>query len=382
VGIPSSCLGIASNERFKAKVVLLIGSFDGNQQENVMKTYTLFAMILIGTMVTGVQAGELKKEYFAATPPGAWAQYILEAGDGSKYLSSSQRNADEDGRVVVEESMKGQAGAGTGTESQNVYLFQKDFKIAHDWLSFGKFTEKMTMKAGGAEIPIDATTLDTIKKASKDFRGSVTFEAMEKIDGRNCDRYVYSVTTAGPAPGKETGRLWLDPTVPFGIVRQTAKSYNADGSAASSFDMRLQDTGLVRIDSPDTVSPPGPVAPPTPMVASLIDGYKAGRIGIEVSVEKGMGGRRLQLVFINKTESDQTVTLQAGKLDIPASEPVEKLQIVVKDAADIVVPATASSDTITVEQQLGWGATDGKFELSVYEDTLLFTGSITLGTVK
>ncbi len=348
-----------------------------------MKTYIL-AVILIGTLVADVQAGELQKEYFAATPPGAWAQYILEAGDGSKYLSSSQRNADEDGRVAVEESMKGQTGAATGTESQNVYLFQKDFKIARDWLSSGKFTEKMTMKAGGAEIPIDATTLDTIKKASKDFRGAVTFEAMEKIDGRNCDRYAYSVTTAGPAPGKETGRLWLDPTVPFGIVRQTAKSYKADGSAASSFDIRLQDTGRVQIDSPDTASPTptGPIAPPAPVVASLIDGYKAGRIGIEVSVEIGSAGRRLQLVFINKTESVQTVKLQAGKLDIPASEPVEKLQIVVKDAADIVVPATATSEAITVEQQSGRGALEGKFELSVYEGTLLFTGSITLGTIK
>lgn len=348
-----------------------------------MKTCIL-AMILIGTLVSAVQAGELQKEYFAATPPGAWAQYILEAGDGSKFLSSSQRNANEDGRVVVEESMKSETGAGAGVESQNVYLFQKDFNIASDWLSFGKFTEKMTMIAGGAEIPIDATTLDTIREASKDFRGAVTFETMEKIDGRNCDRYAYSVTTAGPAPGKETGRLWLDPTVPFGIVRQTAKSYNADGSVASSFDIRLQDTGRVQIDSPVTVSPTstGPAAPPATVVASLIDAYQAGRIGIEVSVENGSGGSRLQLVFINKTESVQTVRLQAGKLTIPASEPVEKLQIVVRDTADIVVPATVYSDAITVEQQSGRGALDGKFELSVYEGTLLFTGSITLGTMK
>jgi len=348
-----------------------------------MKTYIL-AMILIGSLVTAGQAGELQKEYFAATPPGAWAQYMLEAGDGSKYLSSSQRNADMDGRVVVEESMKGQSGAVTGTESQNIYLLQKDFKLANDWLSFGKFTEKMTMKAGDADIPIDATTLDAIKKGSKDFRGAVTFEAMENIDGRNCDRYAYSAVTAGPAPGKEIGRLWLDPTVPFGIVRQTVTSYNADGSVASSFEIRLQDTGRVQIDSPVAASstPTGPVAPPVPVVASLIDGYKAGHIGIEVSVEKGSGGRRLQLVFINKTETVQIVRLQVGKLDIPASEPVEKLQIVVKDNADIVVPSAASSEAITVEQQSGRGAVDGKFELSVYEGTLLFTGSITLETLK
>jgi hypothetical protein len=348
-----------------------------------MKTYIL-AVIVLGTLITTGRAGELRKEYFAATPPGAWAQYMLEAGDGSKYLSSSQRNADKEGRVVVEESMKGQTGPATGTESQNVYQFQKEFKIARDWLSYGKFTEKMTMKAGGAEIRIDAVTLDEIKKGLKDFRGAVTFEAIEKIDGRNCDRYAYSVTTAGPAPGKETGQLWLDPTVPFGIVRQTANSYNTDGSAASSFAMRLQDTGRVQIDSPDTAppAPTGPVAPPVPAVASLLDGYRAGRIGIQVSVENGSGGRWLQLVFINKTESMQTIRLTAGKLAIPASEPVENLQIVVQDAADIVVPATAASGAVRVQQQPGRGALDGKFELSVYEGTLLFTGSITRGTVN
>lgn len=347
-----------------------------------MKTYIL-TVVLIGTLVTAGRAGELQKEYFAATPPGAWAQYMLVAGDGSKYLSSSQRNADEDGRVVVEESMKGQTGAGAGTESQNVYRMQKQFNIARDWLSYGQFTEKMTMKAGGAEIPIDAATLDTIKKGSKDFRGAVTFEAEENVDGRSCDRYAYSVAIAGPAPGKETGLLWLDPAVPFGIVRQTAKSYNADGSAASSFEIRLQETGRVQIDSPvAAAAPAGPAAPAAPAVVSLIDGYEAGRIGIEVSVEKGSDGHRLQLVFINKTEALLTVKLQAGKLNIPASEPIEVLEIVVLNTTDIVVPAAASSKAITVEQRPGRGALDGKFELSVYEGTRLFSGSVTRGTVK
>lgn len=348
-----------------------------------MKTYIL-AMIMIGTLAATGQAGELQKEYFAATPPGAWAQYNLEAGDGSKYLSSSQRNADEDGRVVVEESMKGQTGTGTGMESKNVYFLHKDFNIYRDWLSYGKFTEKMIMKTGGAEIPIDATTLDAIKKGSKDFRGAVTFEAQETVDGHSCDRYAYSVAIAGPAPGKETGRLWLDPAVPFGIVRQSAKSYNADGSAASSFEMRLQETGRVQIDSPVVAdsTPAGPISPAAPTVATLIDGYESGRIGIEVTGDKGSDGRRLQLVFINKTETAQTVQLQAGKLNIPASDPIEVLQIVVKDTREIVVPAAASSDAITVEQQSGRGVLEGKFELSVYEGTRLFSGSVTRGTVK
>ena len=345
-----------------------------------MKKYILM-IVLIGAAVTAAPAGELKKDYFVETNPGAWAEYKLETADGIKYLSSSQRNADEDGHVVVEETVKIKTGPGAPMESKNTFVLPKNFNITRDWLSYGKFTEKMKMKTGSVVMPVDATTLDAIKKGSKDFRGAVSFEAEEKVDGHTCDRYAYSVVIAGPVPSKETGQLWLDATVPFGIVRQVAKSFNADGSVSSSFEIKLQETGHIQLDTINVATPATPAVPVAPAVISLIDGYKAGRVGIEVSVEKGSNGRHLQLVFINKTDVVLTVKLPAGALDIPASDPISVLKIVVKKAANVVVPASTSSDAIRVDQQPGRGALEGKFELSVYEGTQLYSGSVTRGTV-
>lgn len=345
-----------------------------------MKKYILM-VVLLGITVTLGHAGDLPKGYFVATEPGTWAEYSLEAA-GVKYSSSSQRNADENGHVVIEETVKVKTGPGAGTESKNTFVLPKDFNISDDLLSYGKFTEKMSMKAGSVEMPIDATTLAAIKKGAKDFRGAVTFEAVEKVGGRSCDRYAYSVAIVGPAPGKETGQLWLDRTVPFGIVRQVATSFNADGSVASSFELTLQDTGRVQLEGVEAATPAAPVEKPAPPpVVSLIDGYKAGRVGIEVTAAEGSNGQLLHLVFINKTDALLTVKLAAGALTIPASDPINSLRIVVEKPADIVIPAGSASEALTVEQQPGRGPIAGKCELSVYEGTLLFSGSATLGTV-
>ncbi len=331
--------------------------------------------------VVAVRAGELKKDYFGATKPGAWAEYKMESSDGTRSASSSQRNADEDGHVVVVESVKIQAGAGAGTEVKNTFVLPKDFNLARDWLSYGKFTEKMTMKYGEMVMAVDANTLAAIKKGSKDYRGAVSFEATEKVDGHNCDRYAYAVAVAGPAPLKESGQLWLDDSIPFGIVRQVAKPLAGDGSSASSYEIKLQQTGAVQVEAPATAPVTAEKAPALPSVVALVEAYQAGRVSIEVAVEAGSAGHRLQLTINNKTETELTVKLPEGELSIPASDPIGALKIVVKKAASIVVPGSGDAAPISVAQQPGRGALEGKFKLSVYEGTLLYSGSITRGTV-
>lgn len=184
----------------------------------------------------------------------------------------------------------------------------------------------------------------------------------------------------GPAPSKETGKIWLDPTLAFGIVRQSARTINADSSPGSSFELVLQETGQKQMDAP--ASPPAaPAKPAAPAVATLLEAYQAGRVGIVVTVEPGSGGRQLRLTLVNKGEAPLTVKLEAGSLDIPASSPVETLRIVVKQKAHVAVPAGEAPEPVTVEQRPGRGALEGKFELSVYEGTQLFSGSVTKGTV-
>ncbi len=335
---------------------------------------------LIAIAATTARAGELKKDYFGATIAGAWAEYETEASDGSKWTSTDQRQADDDGHVVVEESVKITAGAGAGTDSKNIYMLPKGFNLTRDWLSYGKFTEKMTMKFGTTVMPVAEGTLEAIRKASKDYRGAVVFEATEQIDGHACDRYAYAIAIAGPNPNRETGHVWLDASVPFGVVKQSGKFEHTEAPAASSYELKLQQTGQVQLTLAEAPAP-AEKAPVAPAVVSLLEGYQAGRVGIEVTVEAGSNGKHLQLVFRNKTETDLKLKLAAGALEIPASDPLGTLKIVVPKAAELAIPAGETSETIKVDQPPGRGAFEGKFQLSVYEGTLFYSGSITKGTV-
>jgi len=332
----------------------------------------------------GAGAGELKKDYFGATKPGAWVEQALSSPDGSKSTYTSQRLPDEDGHVVLALSVKVIAGAGAGSESKNICVMPVDFNLARDFLSYGKFTEKMTMEFSGMKMPVDNTTLDAIRKGSKDYRGGVTFEGSETIDGRSCDRYAYSISIAGPAPSKEAGKLWLDPTLPFGIVRQTAKVLKDDGSVASEYEIKLTGSGLdqsmASVASPP-VETPAP-APLKPSVVGLVDGLKAGQVAIDVSVVSGSKGRKLELVLRNKTDAQVTVNVPAGDLDIPGSPPVDVLRVTFAKQASLIIPPEESAAPVSVAQRGTRGPVEGKFTLSCYEGTPLFSGSATLDSLS
>ena len=119
----------------------------------------------------------------------------------------------------------------------------RDFNLERDGLSFGKFIEKMSMSSSGMDMQVDDATLHQIRQAEKDFRGAVTFEKTEKIDGRTCDRYTYSLRTRRSSADVEKGTLWLSDSVPFAIVRQVAEVFRPNGTKLSGFVMQLQDTG-------------------------------------------------------------------------------------------------------------------------------------------
>ena len=82
------------------------------------------------------------------------------------------------------------AGLGEGAESKNICTMPQNFDLFRDGLNYGKFTEKMVMQFGSMSMPVDETTLEHIRKAGKDYRGAVTFEATENSGDRTCDRYL------------------------------------------------------------------------------------------------------------------------------------------------------------------------------------------------
>jgi len=188
-------------------------------------------------------ADELRKSYFEATKPRAWSEYALTSGSRSKAIFRYQRQKNIDGKIVIELTVTTSIAPGKNSQSKNTYVMSRNFDLGRDGLSFGKFIEKMSMSSSGMVMQVDEATLNQIRQAEKDFRGVVTFEKTEKMDGRTCDRYTYSLRTHGPVPTIETGTLWLSDSVPFAIVRQVAEGFRPNGTKLSSFVMQLQDSG-------------------------------------------------------------------------------------------------------------------------------------------
>lgn len=345
---------------------------------NQLLRHSLTAAVLIASTAATTRAGDLKKDYFAETKPGQWCTQMVTTIDGTKSEYTTSRKLDDEGRVVVDMTIKSLEGPGAGSESRMTYFLKKDFNFEHDFLSHGKHVDKMVMTYGGTEMPIDATTLQVITESSKDFAGTMTFEASETVDGHLCDRYAYEVMIGGPGPMKETGKIWLDPTVAFGVVRQSAKIHNEDGTLNTGYELVLTGTGMQALDG-GAAATPVEKEEPKPVDTDLKDAYRKGHVTLEVSVAEGSGGAKLQIVLRSTLGAPLTVRIPAGDVDLPSTFPVETMKLTFAKAAEIVLEPEASSKPLSAAQRGSRGAAEGAFSLSFYEDTPLYTGSVTMG---
>ena len=279
--------------------------------------------------VAGTRAGDLKKNYFSGTTPGAWSEYVLTSPDGSKSEYSYEREADAEGHPVVALGVKIIAGPGKDTTTKNSTILPQGFRFEQEGLNYGRFAEKMTMVYGGTEMAVDAKTLEAIRLGTKNFDGALTFEASETIDGRVCDRYAYAMKIGGPSPTQEAGQLWMNPTVPFGIVRQLARVTDPTGKLVSEFDMRLTNVGVNQALAASAAPVTAPAAAKAPVAAEvgLADGFKTGKVGLDLEVVPGSAGHKLRVTLVNKTEGKLTVCVPAGGLQLAVDSPIDTLKI-------------------------------------------------------
>jgi hypothetical protein len=237
------------------------------------------------------------------------------------------------------------------------------------------------MNYGGTEMSVDAKTTELIRQQTKDFKGTLTFEAAEKIDGHSCDRYAYALKIPGPNPTQESGRLWMDPSVPFAMVRQTARVTDPAGKLVTEFEMRLTDMGVNQALAAISPAPTPAKKAPEPAQVGLADGFKAGRVGMDLEVVPGSSGRRLNLVLVNKTESNLTVNVPVGEMQFEVDSPVNILKIATSKSAQVAMGAGEKAAPILVDQRASRGIAEGHCSLSVYEGTPLFSGSVTIGNL-
>jgi hypothetical protein len=232
------------------------------------------AALTLAPMADSASAAEktrgYRASYFGATTPGSWSRYSMTSDGKTESAYTYRRLPDEGGQSRIELRVDFTAGPFQGTWSKNQYLLGRDYRLEDDALSFSKHCVRLLMQSDKMDQmqEMDAATLPNIVAAGIDYAASVNFAGTEKIEGRDCDHYTYHYVSTEQNSTTYDGELWMNPSVPFGLVRESA-SLKSEVGPASKYSMTLVTTGSD--STPESPAPParpgdgkGPEAPPRP----------------------------------------------------------------------------------------------------------------------
>ena len=185
-----------------------------------------------------------RASYFGATTPGSWSRYSMTSDGKTESAYTYRRLPDEDGHSRIELRVDFTAGPFQGTWSKNQYFLAKDFRLEDDALSFSRHCVRLLMQSDKMDQmqEMDAATLPNIVAAGIDYAASVHFAGTEKIEGRDCDHYTYHYVSTEQNSTTYDGELWMNASVPFGLVRESA-SLKSQAGPASKYSMTLVATG-------------------------------------------------------------------------------------------------------------------------------------------
>jgi len=352
-------------------------------------------LIMLALVVPQLQADSLQKAYFAATQPGSWARYesSWQKPDGmaGTNIYTYIRVTDQDGRVRTEFDTETLIGPGKGMITRQLFVMKPGFDLTRNYLNHMMFLETSAAQTGeGAPSLMPENVIEIIRQSAGDVTNSVTFRGTVTREGRACDHYEYSYTSGGPHVTVQEGEIYLDETVPFGVIFQKGQVSDAEGELISSFEQKLLDTGAGKIgtaallamtatagSSTAEKTPPGAI-----LSLSLQEAYQGGKIRLSVEVEEGSGGRRLNLVALNKTAESFDLIVQEGSLTIAADSPLGTLKLVITAEHRYSLSPGGSSHPFAAGQGGERGATGGKFQLTVYEGQPLIQGSVNVGPLE
>jgi hypothetical protein len=336
----------------------------------------LFLLLAAGTLVAAEPAG-YKKAYFGATKPGTWAKYTMKMPGFPDSTSTYTRLPDEGGeaRLQIRADFQGDAQASTSFSDYRL----KAGSLEKDALGFGPAIIGLTVRAGeGEPMVMEPAVLENIRKGMSDYAPAAKFVATETVGGKACDRYKYSLKHPGNPVQLESGELWLNDTVPFGLVRQTGITKEPSGKLISQFELILTDSGSgATAASTETAKP----APPGPL--TLADAFKKEQVELSVEVlDEPSDGSRLRIVFKNKGEAPLKLVIPSGATALDVGTPIDTLNLESASEKTLELAPGKTSPPIDLTQTGDYRPVKGKFVVSVYEGTPLFSGSVTMDHVK
>jgi len=347
---------------------------------------TKAAIVILASIVSlngaSAAATGYQKAYFGATKPGSWAQYTMrvEGQPDMGYLST--RLPDEAGQQRVQVRVEYMS-EGRLTSAYTDYGLKAGYSLENDALGFGKALVSMSSRTPGTKpYAMPAAALDNARKTMPDYAATAQFVGTENIGGKVSDRYRYTQRHPGNPAQIETGEIWLNETVPFGLVKQKAMTKEESGKLVSQFDLLLVDSGASAAAGQDTAArKPANTVATGPVL--LTDAFRKGQVELPVSIASdASNGKNLRITFKNKGERPLRLTIPAGPTTLDVGTPLDKLRLDNAAAKSLDLAPGATSPAVEMTQTGARRAVQGSFVLSVYEGTPLYSGSVTVDSVK
>jgi hypothetical protein len=330
-------------------------------------------LLLSGGLAAGQDTAGFRKAYFGATAVGAWAKYRMTSPGAQEGFTTYTRLADEEGqqrlRVRVEFTAEGRRNT-----ANNEYTLEKGFSLEKDALGFGRAVESAVTWQGSdepEELPDEA--VEDLQAMAPDFGERARFVAAEIVSGRKCDRYRYTQKHPGDPATFEAGEIWLDPTVPFGVVRQTGELTDSRGRFISSYAMLLMDSGT------------GPAPPPRTRRAAattpvkLAEAYGDGQVEIQADAA---GSNGLKAAFKNISQESIRLTIPSGPTALEVGAPVGTLRLESASTWLFDLGPGETSETVELGQSGAPRVASGRFSAHRRDGKPVFTGNAALDTAK
>ncbi len=320
-----------------------------------------------------------RSDYFRATKPGAWAKYRLTAAGAPDGFTTYTRlpNQGDQQRLQLRVDFTAEGEKKTGyTDS----LLKSGYSLQEDALGFGKaIVSASVWEEGASAEALDEEVLEDMRETTPDFAPTATFVATETVLGKTCDRYKYTQKHPGDPEQIETGDIWLNETVPFGLVRQAGEARDSSGAFLTRFEMNLVDSGTDATAAAPARRRQAVAGPPV----KLADAYRDGQAEVSVEVLAGSGnGSRLAVQFKNKSDLAIRLTIPAGPAALEVGGPVETLRF---DSPSTWLFDLEPGETSPVVELLQTGARrtiSGKFVSSMEGGKPAFSGDATTDTPK